>query len=206
MAPSGVTGIILAAGASRRLGRPKQLLELGERPILDIVLDHAAQSRLDSIVLIVGSESDRIVSAVRDYGQRVVFNPDYSTGQSTSLRRGILAVPDDTSAVLVLLGDQPEVSAEIIDRLIASFAESQGEIVMPSYAGVPGNPVLFRRSVFPELLEITGDQGARDVIKAKRDVVAHVPFADRSPPLDVDTEEDYAVLKQVWAQQPLTST
>lgn len=206
MVRSGVVGVILAAGGSRRLGRPKQLLELDGRPILDIVLGHAARSRLESIVLVLGSGAERIVPALQDRGQRVVINPDYASGQSTSLRAGITALPEHALAVLVLLGDQPEVTSDTIDRLVASMETHSAEIVMPSYAGIPGNPVLFRRSVFPELIEISGDRGARDVINAKRDAVAHIPFPDLSPPLDVDTEEDYDRLKEAWARRPRTSS
>lgn len=194
-----VDGIILAAGASRRLGRPKQLLELDGRRILDIVLHHAKLSRLRNIYLVLGSNADRISAAVSDHGQRTVVNHDFAAGQSTSLLAGMLCLPQDTAAALVLLGDQPQVTPTIIDRLIVASETDAASIIMPSYGGTPGNPVLFRRAVFPALLAITGDRGARDVINARRDSVTTVPFPTMSPPLDVDTEDDYATLQRAWA-------
>lgn len=195
---SDVDGIILAAGASRRLGRPKQLLELDGRPILDIVVEHAKLSRLRNVYLVLGSNADRISAAISDHDQRTVVNHDYAAGQSTSLLAGILNLPRDTAAALVLLGDQPQVTPAIIDRLIAASETDDASIIMPSYGGTPGNPVLFRRAVFPALLAITGDRGARDVIKARRDSVTMVPFPDMSPPLDVDIDDDYATLQRAW--------
>jgi molybdenum cofactor cytidylyltransferase len=197
----GVAGIVLAAGQSRRLGRPKQLLELDGRPILDIVLQNASESLLTSVLLVLGSEADRISATVGNHGQQVVINPDYAQGQSTSLRRGIAALGNDVAGALVLLGDQPHVAPAVINRLIAAFADSGAEIVQPVYGGTPGNPVLFRRSAFPELLEITGDRGAREVIKQKRDAVHRVPFPDLSVPLDVDTDEDYRRLRAAWPER-----
>jgi molybdenum cofactor cytidylyltransferase len=193
-----VAGVVLAAGQSRRLGRPKQLLQLGGRPILDIVLQNASESLLASVHLVLGSEAERISAAVGDHGQQVVINPEYAQGQSTSLRSGIAALDKEIAGALVLLGDQPQVTPAVINRLIAAFAESRAEIVQPVYGGTPGNPVLFRRSVFPELRAITGDRGARDVIQQKRDAVHRIPFPDLSVPLDVDTVEDYARLKAAW--------
>lgn len=195
-----VAGIVLAAGQSRRLGRPKQLLRLDGRPILDIVLQNASQSRLAELYLVLGNEADRIAAAIGDHGQRVVINPNFAEGQSTSLRSGIAALDADFAGAMVLLGDQPQVTVRIIDRLVSAFTESGAEIVQPVFSDTPGNPVVFRRTVFPELLAITGDRGARDVIKQKRDAVFRVPFPDLAVPLDVDTDEDYARLQAVWAE------
>ena len=185
-----VAGIILAAGQSRRLGRPKQLLQLDSRPILEIVLDNARRSSLERVVLVLGSEADRIAAAIGDHGQQIVFNPDFADGQSTSLRHGIGAIGESAAGAIVLLGDQPQVTPEIINRLIAAFRESVADIVQPVYSGTPGNPVVFRRTVFPELLGITGDRGARDVIQQKRDAVLRVPIPGLPVQLEVDTDED----------------
>lgn len=200
-----VAGIVLAAGQSIRLGRPKQLLELDGRPLLDIVLQNASESLLTSVLLVLGNKADAIAAAVGDHGQRVVINPDFAQGQSTSLRSGISALDEDVAGVLVLLGDQPQVTPAIIDRLVSTFSDSGAEIVQPVYGGTPGNPVLFHRSLLPELIAISGDKGARDVIQQKRDAVHRVPFPDLSVPLDVDTDEDYARLQAAWSERSTAS-
>ena len=193
-----ISGIVLAAGRSSRLGRPKQLLPLGGFPLLTHVLRNAAASKLDEVVLVLGHEAARIGSAVGDWGQRVVVNPDYAAGQSTSLRAGLAAVDPTADAALILLGDQPQVGPAIIDALIAAYRASGGAIVVPSYGGSQGPPVLFDRTLFPELAAVTGDEGARGVVRARAAEVVAVPVGDGPPPRDVDTEEDYAALVAGW--------
>ncbi len=197
----GVAGIILAAGESSRLGRPKQLLELDGRAILDIVLANARTSHLGQLVLILGHEANHIAASMDTHDIDVVVNPDFALGQSTSLRAGLLALDDQVDAALVLLGDQPQVSAATIDALVTASKANPATIVQPLYGGVPGNPALFKRPSFVELLAIDGDRGARDVIRRKGDAVLRVPFPGLTPPLDVDTVEDYAVLRAAWAEE-----
>ncbi len=115
-------------------------------------------------------------SAISEHGQQLIINPDFAEGQSTSLHKGIAAIGEAAAGAIVLLGDQPQVTPQIIDRLVTAFHASGSDIVQPVYSGTPGNPVIFRRTVFPELLKITGDRGARDVIQQKRDAVLRVPF------------------------------
>ena len=192
-----ISGVILAAGRSSRLGRPKQLLPLGGLPLLAHVLRSAAASRLDEVVLVLGHEAAAIASAVGEWGQRIVVNPDYAAGQSTSLRIGLSAIDPRAEAVLFLLGDQPEVGPEVIDTLLAAYRETGGPIVQAEYSGQPGNPVLFARILFPELARVTGDEGARAVVQARPGEVVPVP-AGAQPPRDVDTEADYAALRAIW--------
>jgi molybdenum cofactor cytidylyltransferase len=191
---SGVSGVILAAGRSSRLGRPKQLLDLGGEPLLRHVVRHAVSSNLDEVVLVLGHEAERIAPAVGELGQRVVVNPDYLAGQSTSVRAGLAAIDPRSKAVLFLLGDQPQVGPEIIDAVIAAFRESGARIVMPTYGGIPANPVLFAAALFSKLAEVTGDEGARPIIKHHHGTVVHVAVSDGPPPQDIDTEADYRAL------------
>ena len=193
-----VSGLILAAGRSSRLGRPKQLLPVGDLPLLAHVLRNAAASTLDEVVLVLGHEAAAIAAAVGDWGQRTVVNHDYADGQSTSLRAGLAALRPATQAVLVLLGDQPQVSPRVIDAVIAGFRASGGPIVVPTYGGRTGNPVLFARSLFPELARVAGDEGARRIVRAQEAEIVAVPVSDGPPPRDIDTEEDYAALLAAW--------
>ena len=193
-----ISGVILTAGRSSRLGRPKQLLPLAGVPLLTHVLRNAVASSLDEVILVLGHEAARIEAAVGEWGQRVVVNPDYAAGQSTSLRAGLGAIDPTAAAALVLLGDQPQVGPAVIDAVIEGYRTSGGSIVVPHYGGRPGNPVLFARSRFPELARITGDEGARGVVRAHAGEVVAVPVAAGPPPRDVDNEEDYAALLAAW--------
>ena len=193
-----ISGVILAAGRSARLGRPKQLLPLAGQPLLVHVLRHAAASALDEVILVLGHEAAAIAAAVGDWGQRLVLNPDHAAGQSTSLRAGLAALDPATNGALFLLGDQPQVGPTVIDGLIAAHSARGGRIMVPRYGGQPGNPVLFARALFPELARVTGDEGARSVVRAHPNDVIHVDVGPGPPPRDVDTEEDYAALLAAW--------
>ncbi|MFL5758490.1 MAG: NTP transferase domain-containing protein [Thermomicrobiales bacterium] len=192
-----ISGVILAAGRSQRLGKPKQLLDLGGEPILRHTVRNAAVSDLDQVVLVLGHEAAEIDDAVGDWGQNLVINPDYARGQSTSLKLGLSAVEPTAEAVLFLLGDQPQVTPKIINLVLNSFCRGEGRIVMPAYRGKPANPVLFAREFFPEIAAIDGDRGARPIIGEHRQEV-HYLAIDADPPLDVDTPADYERLKKVW--------
>jgi molybdenum cofactor cytidylyltransferase len=194
-----VSIVILAAGGSSRLGRPKQLLQLGGEPLLRHTIRHALASRANDVIVVLGNEADAIAEAVGDLGQRTVVNPAYVDGQSTSLVAGIRAVDPGADAALLMLGDQPTVETTVLDRLIERFAASGAEIVQPVYDGTPGNPVIFRRDLFPELLAVTGDQGARQVIRSRSERIDRID-ADQPVPPDVDTEADYGRLIELWAE------
>jgi len=186
-----IVGVILAGGGSSRLGRPKQLLPLGDRPVLAHTLAHALAADLDSVIVALGHEAATVQERIDFAGAQVVVNDAYREGQSTSLRAGLAALPPDTDAALFILGDQPLIGAAVHDALIAARRATGAPIVMPTYEGVRGNPVLIARELFPELAEVTGDQGARGVIRAHSAAVHEVAIP--GPPLtdDLDTKEDY---------------
>lgn len=190
-----VWAVVLAAGTSSRLGRPKQVLDLGGEPVLDHVLRAAAMSRVAGTVLVLGYQAEVIGSVIGDFGQVTVVNPDYAEGQSTSLRVGIAALPATASGALILLGDQPLVPTSLIDRLVDRFETSgvRDRFVQTRYGGVPAPPVLIGQGWFGAVETITGDQGARELIREHH---AHVSFveSDQRHPLDIDTEEDYRAL------------
>lgn len=187
-------GIILAAGMSRRLGRPKQLLLVEGKPLIAHVVERALASRLDSVTVIVGHEADAIRSAISPYDVTVTVNSDYAAGQSTSLIAGIAALRTDTDAIIVLLADQPGIRVAVIDALIDTRRATWAPIVMTAYGDVRSHPVLFGVETFEGLRAITGDQGARDVIRFHGDQVAVVVDGRTLPPADVDTDDAYAAL------------
>ncbi|CAN5550803.1 hypothetical protein BH09CHL1_BH09CHL1_22770 [soil metagenome] len=191
--------IVMAAGTSRRLGQPKQLLELGGEPLIRHTVRHAMAVKASEVIVVLGNEAGAIGAAIGDLGQRTVINERFAEGQSTSMIAGLNALAGDVDAVVMMLGDQPTVTTQLINDLIDRFAMTNARIVQPYYDdGKPGNPGLIRRDLIPELLQVTGDIGAREVVRAHRDEVERVDV--RLPhPLDVDTDEDYQELLKFWA-------
>lgn len=190
-----VAGLMLAAGAASRMGRPKQLLDWAGRPLVRVAAEIALEVPLDPVLVVVGNAAAEVAAALNGLPLQIVPNPDYAAGQSSSLRAGIAALPPDVAAVVVLLGDQPFVSAAIVVQIVAAWRAGGAPIVAPVYAGQRGNPVLFARAVFPELLAIQGDQGARSVLAADRSRIQIVAFDDPRPLADIDTPEEYERLR-----------
>lgn len=190
-----VVGIVLAAGMSRRLGRPKQLLDLDHKPLIVHVVERAKASILDRVIVVIGHERARIESVLLRLDVDLVFNPDFAAGQSTSLIAGLRALPTNADAVVVLLGDQPLVSTVAISNLVERRRQHGASIVMTGYGEARSHPILFGHEMFDELLGIGGDQGAREVIRRHAADVAVAYSGESAPPEDVDTEEAYARLR-----------
>jgi len=194
-----IVGVILAGGSSSRLGRPKQLLSLGDRPVLAHTLAHALAADLDAVIVVLGHEAATVRERIDFAGAQVIVNNEYREGQSTSLRAGLAALPPDADAALFILGDQPLIGPAVHDALIAARRATGAPIVLPTYGGGRGNPVLIARELFPELAGVTGDQGARGVIRAHSAAIHNVPISGPPPTDDLDTEEDYAHLLARYA-------
>ena len=194
-----LSGIVLAAGASTRMGRFKQLLPLGGRPLLQHVLDEAAAaSRLDEIVLVLGHRAGEVREAISLPGGRavrVVVNTEYATGLSSSLRAGLRAADPRAVAAGVLLGDQPRVLAKLIDGVAGAFLEGGASAARPVYRDrrgrpVPGHPVFLARGIWPRIERLRGDEGARSLLSQRPGELVEVPV-DGDPPPDLDTWRDY---------------
>lgn len=198
-----VSGIVLAAGTSSRLGRPKQLLDLEGRPVLRWVLDAAAASSLDEILVVLGHAADEIQAVLAfDESIRVVRNPDYLEGQSTSLKAGLGEIAPNAEAAVILLGDQPGIRSEAIDAIVAAWRGGAGAIVQASYGGRPAHPTLLAREVWVEVDALSGDEGARGLIASHRGGRALIEVGGE-PPDDIDTEEDY---RKALSRRPTTGS
>jgi len=197
-----ITGIILAAGAARRMGQPKQLLPLGGKPMVWHVANAACQSGLDSVILVTGSVSDSVAIAAKDLPLTLLHNPEWEKGQSGSLTTGLKALAAETEAVMFLLADQPLITPELIDALIASYHASSHSIIRPCHAGHRGNPVLFGWNEWKdELCTLSGDNGARQIIASHPESVRCVPVKSEELLWDVDTQEDYLRVCEVFRQR-----
>ena len=194
-----VAVVVLAAGGSTRLGQPKQLLPLDDMPLLARTLEIARRSGLSPRVVVLGGYEAAIREAVGLDGFDVVSNPDFAEGQSTSLIRGIDALPREIDGAVIMLGDQPLLAPGILDSLVEAFRVDHDVAVQPRYADGPGNPILISKRIFPELLQITGDVGARKVLQQHSDRVRQIDVTGWPTPRDVDTMEDYALLLDDWA-------
>lgn len=192
------SGVILAAGASTRMGLLKLLLPLGDRCVLQRILDEAVGSCLDETLLVLGKHADQIREVIHLDGGgrvRVVVNTGHAEGQSTSLQAGLRAADSRSEAAAVLLGDQPGVTRALIDRVAAAFAAGHRPVARPVYVDsrgerVPGHPVFLARRIWSEVEKLHGDEGARSILSAHPEWVLEVPV-EGEPPADIDTWDDY---------------
>lgn len=184
-----IAGLILASGMSRRFGPANKLLATvdGEAVLRRTVHPYLAAG-LAPLIVVVGYEAERIIPTLEGLPVQLVLNPDFREGQSRALVRGMGALPADVRAVVIGVGDQPLLTVDVIEMLLAMYRRTHAPIVAPRYGGKPGNPVLFDRRVFPELMTVVGDQGGRSVVRNHDDTVS--TDVDASAHLDVDTEED----------------
>jgi len=186
-----VAAIVLAAGRSTRMGGPNKLLEtISGKPLVRIAAEQALSSRASPVVVVSGHERARVEAALASLDVRLVHNPDYAQGLSTSVKAGLAALPPESEAAIVCLGDMPQVTSALIDRLIAAFdPERNALVVLPTFSGKRGNPVLWSRRFFPELMALEGDVGARHLIGAYPEVVTEVPVENAAAMVDIDTPD-----------------
>jgi molybdenum cofactor cytidylyltransferase len=191
-----VSAVILAAGTSTRMGTAKQLLRLDERPLLQHVLDNVRASGVKEIVLVLGFAAEEIRREIDLRNVRVVFNDGFQQGMGTSLKAGLSAVSPQSAGALIVLADQPFVRPETFDRLIAEHRDSKAQIVIPTYRGFRGNPVLLDRSVFAEVMALDGDMGCRAIFGDHLDGIVKVRVDDAGILLDIDRRSDIEALRR----------
>jgi molybdenum cofactor cytidylyltransferase len=186
-----VAAIILAAGRSTRMGGPNKLLaELGGKTLVRIVAEQALASKAAEVIVVTGYQAEQVEKALQGLKVKFVRNPDFAGGLASSVKAGVAAVPDNADGAVVCLGDMPLISANLIDRLIEAFAPDRGNlIVVPVSDSRRGNPVLWSRRFFNELMTLDGDIGARHLIAKHSEAVAEVPVEGHGAFLDIDTPQ-----------------
>ncbi|HXH41672.1 MAG TPA: NTP transferase domain-containing protein [Thermoanaerobaculia bacterium] len=203
-----ISAIVLAAGQATRFGRCKQLVTVGGKALLDRALGNLRASKIDDIVVVLGAHAEEIRGQISFDGVRVVMNPDYAEGMSTSIQAGLRALPESAEAAMIVLGDQPFVTPRTLDLLVDEFVRARPKAIVPTYDGARGNPVIVSRALFGEMMNIRGDVGCRAVFGG-HDVMT-LPVDDRGVTMDIDTMEDlemtpYVVATVVRAERPTSA-
>jgi len=187
-----IYGIILAAGEGKRMGKLKLTLPLGNRKLIEWVLQAAKLTPLDKYFLVVRPEDKDIIKIGKAWGAEIVLNPDFRKGMSTSIEKALLKInTQEAEGFFLILGDQPLITSKIINKLIKSFSPGKKEIVVPYFKDKRGNPVLFDIYWKDELMAVTGDVGGRVLIKAHPEKVKRVNVSDETILFDIDQEKDY---------------
>ncbi|MBK9013750.1 MAG: nucleotidyltransferase family protein [Saprospiraceae bacterium] len=186
---SNIAIIVLAAGASTRLGQPKQLLRLGEKPLLAQICETALSIENQQVIVVLGANCEAIKPAVEHLPVEIIFNEKWPEGMGESIACGMSQLRPDAGAVLLLLCDQPFVTTDFLKELVEKWRNSPVQIVASSYAGTFGPPAIFGQKLFPELAALHGQQGAKKLMEKHRPRLALVDFPDGA--VDIDLPEDW---------------
>ena len=194
-----IYGIILAAGEGKRMGKVKLTLPLGNKKLIEWVLRAVKLTPLDKYFLVVRPEDKEIIKTGEKWGAEIVFNPECKSGMSSSIQKALSLIPSEgVEGFFLILGDQPLITSRIMNKLIKSFSPGKGEIVVPYFKNKRGNPVLFDICWKDELMAVTGDVGGRVLIKVHPEKVKRVNISDETILLDIDREEDYEKMKNIF--------
>ena len=192
-----IAGIVLGAGRSSRMGGPNKLLaEIGGRPLVRIVVEQVLASRARPVLVVTGHQRERVEAALGGLPVTFAHNPHFADGLGTSLKTGIAALPAEVDGAIVCLGDMPQVDAGLTDRLIGALDPDKGAlVVVPTIDGKRGNPVVWSRRFFADLMAVEGDVGARYLIGRYPEAVVEVALTGNAALTDVDTPEALEAVK-----------
>jgi len=191
-----VAAVILAAGESKRMGEPKQLLPVSGQSMVTRVTEVVCAADLAQVVVVIGAHAQAVAQAVAGLPVEMVRNDRWPEGMTSSLHAGLHALRSEIKATLVVLADQPWLTAELIRAIVDCYHTTGAPVVAPFYQGQRGRPVLFDRSLFPELLAARDDESRREIIARHRDQIARVEVEDPALFRDIDTRQDYQEIGQ----------
>lgn len=188
--------LILAAGASRRMGHPKQTLRVGARTLLDSVVHECIQAEIGPVFLVTGAYEGEVKRSVSTDSITLVHNPFWEEGMGSSLAKGVESIVDHApfDQILLVLGDQYKLTSDSLHRLIVCYRSSEKTIGISVFEGGSGPPAIFSRKWFPELMKLRGEEGARPLVRAHRSEVVQIELSEAGA--DLDTPEDYQKLHQ----------
>ena len=194
-----IYGIILAAGEGKRMGKVKLTLPLGDKQLIEWVLQAAKLTPLDKYFLVVRPEDKEMIKTGEKWGAEIVLNAEYRSGMSSSIKKALLRISsEELVGFFVLLGDQPLINPSILFKMLLAFTLDKKEIVVPFYKEKQGNPVFFDGYWKDELMKLSGDAGGRNLIKAHPERIKRFKISDESILLDIDREEDYEKMKSIF--------
>jgi len=189
-----ISAILLAAGESKRMGITKQILKFGKNTLLEYTINNLVNSKIDEIILVLGYKAEEIKKEISTKYEKLVItiNPDFRDGMSSSIKHGIGSINPEAKAVLIVLGDQPLISSEIINSIINTYQEKDAAIVAPVYKGTIGHPVCFDLEKYRDrLLGLSGDKGAKEIVDANTDDFFGVDVSSDNILVDIDDKENY---------------
>ena len=186
-----VSAILLAAGESKRMGRPKLLLPFGKGTVLGQTIDNLLSSKVDEVIVVLGYRAQEMIKAIANRPVKVVVNPIYHQGMSTSIITGLNLVDDKAQRLMIALADQPLINNKTFNRLIEESLGADKCIIIPIYGGKRGNPIIFSAKYKEELLSLKGDVGGRQIIRQHPDDILEVAADSESINIDIDTMGNY---------------
>lgn len=191
-----VSAILLAAGESKRMGELKLLLPFGTSTIIEKSIDALLSSRVNEVIVVTGCKAEEVIKRIAGKPIRIVVNPHYLQGMSTSITAGLNLIDRKAKAIMIALADQPVIDSKVIDKLLEQFRRHDKGIAIPVYQGKRGHPVVFSVKYKKELLKLEGDVGGKEIIDQHQDDVLEVPVESRGISIDIDNLNDYEQLAQ----------
>jgi len=183
--------MILAAGESRRMGQPKLLLPFGDKTIIETVVEKVVSSKVDKTLVVLGSEREEVEEKIKNFPVKLAFNPDYPSGMLSSVLCGFKTLPEETQAVVVVLGDQPSVSKEVVDKIVDAYQKTGKGIVLPVYKKERGHPVIIDMKYKDEVENLSPDIGLRGTVYSHPEDILEVEVDAPEILQDIDDEADY---------------
>lgn len=186
-----IYGIVLAAGESKRMGRPKQLLPFGKQTLIETVIDHALLSQVEKIMVVLGANRELVAKRLAKFPISLIFNPRYQDGMLSSVQLGFEAIARDATAAIIILGDQPTIPGSVIDSIINAYNSSGKGIIIPIYRKRRGHPVLIDYKYRNEVAALDPALGLRSLVHGHPDDVEEVIVESPAILKDIDFPEDY---------------